>query len=125
MVIDSVNDQLYASLEEKVVIESGKDKTLTLKGWAVDDKERISGSRVYLVFRKNGEEIIVPSARQSRPDVAKHFKENGYKHSGWSCIFNSDNFKKGCYVLSVRILRDNRKEYYELDGDKPICFVRS
>jgi hypothetical protein len=122
MIIDSVNNKLYGQLKEKTVINPDTDKFLKLSGWAVDDKKKDSGKGVYLVFRYGGEEIIIPTRRQSRPDVAKHFGVEGYMGSGWACRIKSDTFKKVCYTISVRILRADGKEYYELDGDKPICF---
>jgi len=125
MCIDLINSQLYAPLQQKVIIDSSRDKLLTINGWAVDDIKKDSGDRVYIVFRYNDEEIIVPTTRQSRPDVAKHYGEDGYMQSGWVVNLSSDNFKKGCYAFSVRILRGNKKEYFELDGDKQVCFVRA
>lgn len=124
MAIDSVNDQLYSPTKEKIVIDVDKAKSLTLSGWAVDDKRKDSGDRVYLVFKNRAEEIILPTKRNYRPDVAKHFGENNYKQSGWSLRVNTESFRTECYAVSVRILRKNRKEYYELDGDKPLCFVK-
>jgi len=121
MHIDSVNNQLYSSSSEKV-IDSEKRKTLTISGWAFDDLKKNSGSRVYLVLRSDGEEIIIPAAKSDRADVAKHFGESGYFQSGWSAAIITDNFNEGCYTLSVRLLRESGKEYYESDGYKPICF---
>lgn len=125
MCIDLINSQLYSPLQQKVIIDSIKDKSLTINGWAVDDVNKNSGDRVYIVFRYNSEEIIVPTVRQSRPDVAKHFGEDRYMQSGWIANLSLDNFKKGCYTFSIRILRGNKKEYFELDGDKQVCFVRA
>ncbi len=122
MAIDSVNDQLYSPTKEKIVIDVDKAKSVTLSGWAVDDKRKDSGDRVYLVFKNRAEEIILPTKRNYRPDVAKHFGENNYKQSGWSLRVNTESFRTECYAVSVRILHKNRKEYYELNGDKPICF---
>jgi len=121
MHIDPVNNKLYSSYSEKV-IDSEKRKALTISGWAFDDQKKNSGSRVYLVFRSDGEEIIIPAARSGRADVARHFGESGYVQSGWSATISTDNFDEGCYTLSVRLLRESGKEYYESDGNKPICF---
>ncbi len=125
MCIDLINSQFYSPLQQKVTIDSSKDKSLIINGWAVDDINKNSGDRVYIVFRYNSEEIIAPTVRQSRPDVAKHFGEDGYMQSGWVANLSSDNFKKGCYTFSIRILRGNKKEYFELDGDKQVCFARA
>ena len=125
MAIDYVNDQLYGSLQDKVAIDLTQDKSLVLRGWAVDDKEKSSGDRVYLVFSSKDEEMIIPTRRCDRPDVAKYFGVEKYKHSGWSLIAKIKGFKPKCYNISLRILCNNRKEYYELDGDKPICFDRA
>jgi hypothetical protein len=122
MNIDSINERLYSSFREKVTVDSSKDESMLIKGWAVDDKNKNPGDKVYLVFRSNNAEIIVPTRREKRKDVAKHFNEGGYKRSGWASTFKTDNFQKRCYSLSARILQDNKKQYYELDGGKPICF---
>lgn len=122
MTIDIINDQLYSSLSDRVTIDLDKTKSLTLLGWAVDEKWKNSGDKVYIVLRSNGNEIIVLTIREYRRDVAKHFREKGYKKSGWSTTINTKKIKKGCYTLSLRLICGNNKEYYELNEDKPICF---
>jgi len=122
MFIDTINGQLYGQLKNKAIIDPVKHKLLKIDGWAVDDHRKDSGQSVYLVFRYGGEEIIIPTKRKRRPDVEKHFKVESYTESGWTSSVKTERFNKCCYNLSVRILRAGRNEYYELDGEKPVCF---
>lgn len=123
MYIDTIKGQLYGQLKDKANIDPVKDKLFKIDGWAVDDNSKDSGQGVYLVFRYRGEEIIIPTKRKYRPDVAKHFKVEGYTESGWTSSVKPERFNKSCcYNLSVRILRAGGSEYYELDADKPVCF---
>jgi len=124
MYIDLVDGQMYALLKNNVLIDVNKNKLLTLTGWAIDDADKNAGKEVYLVLKHKDEETIIPTRREYRPDVAKHFGVDNYSQSGWAFTFKTDNFMPGCYSLSVLILRTGRQEYYELGGSKPICFSK-
>lgn len=125
MVIDSINDLLFSQSEDQIIIDMDKHPSLTLRGWAFDDNMRNSGNSIYLAFKNDNEEIRIPTKRELRPDVAKHFGEDSYMQSGWTSSINSDNFKEMCYGVSVHIIRDNKKEYYKLDGNKKICIKKN
>jgi len=54
--------------------------------------------------------------------IEQDFGERGYLQSGWSATISADNFDEGRYTLSVRLLRENGKEYHESDCNKLIYF---
>lgn len=122
MVIDMINGQLYAQSGEKIMVHTKKNKEITLNGWGVDDKNYNAGRRAYLIFRNATDEIKIPAGREARPDVVEHFKQRGYKQSGWSSKISATVFKEGCYNLSIVLFRSNNKEYFDLPADKQVCF---
>ena len=124
MSIDSVNGILYARLKDNLVIDVSQDKSFTLNGWAIDNNSKKPGDKVYLVLSNNDTEITLRTSRVPRPDVAQYFGENTYLYSGWTSSINPDNFKEMCYSIAVHILRDNREEYYMLDGNRQLCFKK-
>ncbi|MBU4222848.1 MAG: hypothetical protein KKA10_14760 [Euryarchaeota archaeon] len=122
MWIDTINERQY--IEESFAnIDTEKEQFVRLRGWAVDDKAKDGTVKSYLIFENGNDEITIPTAKTIRPDVAEHFGVESYIQSGWSGTIFTKDFKSQCYNISVRIKRTNVKEYYELLGEKPICFV--
>lgn len=74
------------------------------------------------MFNDGINQIIFPTIKTIRPDVADYFQVESYIYSGWSATILSKQFKDHCYDISLRILKANNEEYYELVGGKPICF---
>jgi len=122
MSIDTINNRLYGGEGQQIKINKKKEKYITFCGWAVDDRARDGNVKTYLVFSSDEEEIVVPTRKNLRLDVAKYFNVESYQHSGWSVIISPEDFKEKRYKLSSRILRANGKEYYEIYGGKEICF---
>lgn len=120
--IELINGQIYPKLKERAEINRSKDINLTVAGWAIDKDSRDSGKKVYIVLKRDGHQIIIPAKRERRPDISEYYKEKGYLGSGWVAFSNLDSFKNGCYDLSLRIIRVGKDEYYEMDGNTPICF---
>ena len=122
MAIDMVDNRLYSNEDEIVHIDKKPNQYIEFTGWAADDLSKDGNVNTYLVFKNEDDEIIVPTRKTNRPDVANHFGVESYKDSGWTTMIQTRDFKNECYNISLRILRTNGKEYYELNGDKPICF---
>ena len=122
MNIDIFDNNSYMNEREIIHVDKKSNLSIELNGWAVDSLSKNGNTRTYLVFKNEDDEIIVPTIRTSRQDVANSFGVQSYINSGWMAIVPTQDFKEECYNISLRILRTNGEEYFELNGDKPICF---
>jgi len=119
--IDYVGIKQYN--EEIIVnIDAENEQFISISGWAADDKAKNGTVQTFLIFSDEYEEISVSTKKTLRPDVFKAFGVVSYEQSGWLATLRSKEFKNQCYNISLRILRANGEEYYELDGGKPICY---
>lgn len=123
MVIETLHGGRFR--DGNFVVNVSKEKKLTMWGWAVDDERKNSGEGAYIVFYRNGDEIIVPTSKDKRSDIADKLNDNKYTYSGWSHIFLTEPFKEGCYDVGIRILRDNKNEYLEVPSETTICFEKN
>lgn len=121
MWIDGINNKQYDT-ERFLNVDMEKEQFVSISGWAADDRVKDGSVKAYLVFHGGKEEIIIPTAKTIRPDVADYFRVESYIQSGWSATISSKQFKAQCYNISLRIPRANGEEYYELNGKNPICF---
>jgi len=122
MAIDMVDNRLYSNEDKIVKIDKKANQYIEFTGWAADDLSKDGTVKTYLVLKSEGDEIIVPTRKTYRPDVVDYFGVESYKNSGWTTAVQTRDFKDECYNISLRILRTNGEEYFELSGDKPICF---
>jgi len=120
--IDTVDKKNYYNGTDKVYIDKNISQFIDINGWAADDLTKDGGVKTFLVFSVDQKEIVIPNKKQPRPDVANYLGVKSYEQSGWSATIRSNEFNDTCYNVSLRILRLNDKEYYELVGGKPICF---
>ncbi|MDJ1420374.1 MAG: hypothetical protein M5U10_00515 [Candidatus Methanoperedens sp.] len=123
MAIDYVGKKLYVQEINVVNMDKNIEQFVEIRGWAADDLTKDGEIKTFLVFRGDSEEIVIPTKKTHRPDVASYFGVKSYEQSGWSAILRLKEFEEKCYNISLRILRANGEEYFELAGDKPICFI--
>jgi len=119
--IDVINDKRY--MDAPLTVDTTANRIVKLEGWAIDN-QAINGTTgdVFLSLRSENDEIIIPTKRIERVDVAKYFENQKYLLSGWSGSVVSSDLKDHCYSPYVRLLRENKDEYYEFAGKTPICF---
>ncbi len=122
MAIDLVDNKLYFHEGEIIYIDKKINEHVLMTGWAVDNLSNDGNVKTYLVFKNEDDEIIVPTKNKSRPDVAKMFGIENFNNSGWITTIQPMNFKEQYYNISLRILRANGEEYYELNADKALYF---
>lgn len=122
MAIDIVANELHSKKGSSISTNKQKEPYIIISGWAVDDLSKDGNVKTYIVFKNEDDEIIIPTKKTYRPDVANHFGIENYNNSGWVTMVQTRDFKDGCYNISLRILRMNGDEYYELDGTKAFCF---
>ena len=72
---------------------------------------------MYLVLRAPGTEIVVPTTRRHRPDVAAHFGCPQYVHAGWQVTLVCDASETRSFRMSVRVPLHNGAEYCEVPAE--------
>jgi hypothetical protein len=60
----------------------------------------------------DGKVDVLATGRRDRPDIAALFKVPDYRSSGFSGSILVDGLAKGKHTLSLKVLRDNKKEYF-------------
>ena len=123
MYIDTIGNALYAQQGNTINIQSNNNLPfIDLKGWAVDDLAADGKVKTYIIFKNKEKEIVIPTHKVLRPDVAKFFSVENYQYGGWETVIDTSKFPKDCYKISLRILRSDNQEFFEKSGEKLICF---
>jgi hypothetical protein len=94
-----------------VLIDSATENVITISGWALDSLAHKAAFGVFVTI--DGKNDVLASGRHDRPDVAALFKSPDYRSSGFSVTILADRLTKGKHNLSSKILKENRKEYFE------------
>jgi 4-amino-4-deoxy-L-arabinose transferase-like glycosyltransferase len=120
--IDVINGERYTNAP--LNIDTSENGIVVVEGWAIDD-QAFNGSNgdVFLVLSSDDDDLIIRTNKYERSDVASYFENPDYLLSGWSGSILSSRLTDRCYSLSVRVLRENKGEYYEFAGKTPICFT--
>jgi len=107
--IDMLNDKFLGSAKP-VVLEADKDETLKIVGWAVD---RDAGQTAGGVLISIDESIDVPALYGlGRPDVAKYFKHDNYKYSGFEVMLPASVVGPGRHTIAIKVISADRTGYY-------------
>jgi hypothetical protein len=122
MAIDRVDNKAYFNNNKTTNICRKTNLSIQIYGWAADNLNKDGNVKAYIVFKNKEDEIIFPTLKIARQDVADSLGVGSYKDSGWIAIVPTHDFKAESYNISLRILRTNKAEYFELNGDKPIYF---
>jgi hypothetical protein len=120
MSIDYVNNEHYSGEGENITIDKESTSSIDFSGWAVDDIRKEGKVDVFLVLKSNNTELVVPTIKTPRTDVARYFDVESYANSGWTTSVKTANLKHESYDISIRIIRTNGEEYMEMHGNKPI-----
>lgn len=122
MSIDFVGNKLYSQEGNVINVSKTRQQFIGINGWAVDDLSQDGTVKTFLVVHGKDKEIVLPTHKVLRPDVSKFFGVDSYQYGGWSTALDIEEFEHGCYTLSLRIPRSTAQEYFELNGEKSICF---
>jgi hypothetical protein len=122
MNIDMVDYKLYSNEDNNINIKKNMGRYIDIRGWAVDDLARDGKVKTFLVLQNEDDRIILPTHKILRPDVSKFFSVEGYEYGGWETVMDTNEFEHKCYTLSLRIPRINEQEYFDISGEKSICF---
>jgi hypothetical protein len=113
--IETVNGRLFAEESTPIVINAQDEKTITISGWAVDQK---AGRAAGGVFVNVDGQIDIPtlygSDRQSVVDV---FENSRYRYSGFWASFATSVLGEGEHTLSLKIVTADKKGHYKADQE--------
>jgi hypothetical protein len=109
--IDTINDSICSQQKQPILVNGSKNGIITFTGWAVDEKAEDVAYSVYLTL--DGKPIARAEYGLDRRDVAKHFKMDKYRFSGWSASINASGLICGDHKISLRIVSKNKKIYYD------------
>jgi hypothetical protein len=113
--IDSVNDRRLAQLDTPIIINAQDEETITISGWAVDQK---AGRAAGGVFVNVDGQIDIPTLYGSnRQSVVDIFKNSRYRYSGFWASFATSVLGEGQHTLSLKIVTADKKGYYEADQE--------
>ncbi len=90
-------------------------QAIELKGWAFLEKPRYKSGRVYVVLQSKRHIYIFDTYYQPRPDVAKYFKSDEVKNSGFFCIIPKGKIKQGKYKVGL---------YLEIKNARALIFTQ-
>lgn len=119
--IDTINGRQPAQQGSRTIIDGQQEKTITVSGWAVDQKAGQAAGGVFI--NVDGQKDIPAFYGGDRPDVADHFKTPNYRFSGFSASFATSSLGKGQHSMSFKIVTADKSGYYQPDG-KIILEVR-
>ncbi len=92
-------------------------------GWGVDTTPNDGNVKTFVVLQDRKNVITIPTKKVPRPDLVSVFQVEEYLNGGWKTTINSNEIENGCYALSLRILKPNGQEYYDVGKtEKSICF---
>jgi hypothetical protein len=111
--VDRINGWRLNQQTFHVVINAQNEKTITISGWAVDQKTGISAGGVFINIDRLKD--IPAFSGLDRLDVADCFKNSKYRFSGFSASFATSILKKGQHTLSLKIITADKQGYYECD----------
>jgi hypothetical protein len=108
--VDSINDSPLNQSSLAVIIDSQNKTTMTISGWAVDQKvEKVAGG-VFISI--DGQKDIPAMYGGDRYDVAKFFKNDSLRYSGYTASFGTSVFTTGQHVISLKVVTADGKAYY-------------
>jgi hypothetical protein len=108
--IDTINSKVI-SQQTIIIINSSKEETITIQGWAVDKIAKNTASAVFLTI---DERINIPTYYGlDRLDVANAYKEPNFRFSGFIATFSSSILEKGEHTISIKIVAKNGNGYYQ------------
>jgi len=99
--------------DDAVKITTSLEKKLIIQGWAVDSAGSAPSAAVFITF-DTGQEYRAYYGL-SRPDVAEHFGDTGFTHTGFISIITIRDLPAGSVSFGIKIVSNDQKGYYYPD----------
>lgn len=109
--IDGISGLNVQEQVQPFLIDISKNSVLTVNGWAVDEKSGDAADSVYITL--DDKPIAHAYYGVKRSGIARNFKIDRYKYSGWEASINLDKIAMGEHKISLRIVSKNKKDYFE------------
>jgi hypothetical protein len=93
-----------------ILINSDKQETITISGWAVD--KQANGAALAVFVTLDGKLDIPALYGGDREDVANAFKNPNFRYSGFVASFASSILSKGTHTLSLKIVAADGIHFY-------------
>jgi hypothetical protein len=107
--VDSINNRPF-SQQTPFIINSQSENTVTIAGWAIDQKAGETAGGVFINI--NGQKDIPAIYGGHRPDVTEVYQNDNYTFSGFTATFPTSIFVKGENILSLKIITADKSGYY-------------
>lgn len=108
--IDTIDGRQSAQQGYHIIIDGQQEKTITVSGWAVDQKAGQAASGVFINI--DGQKDILAYYGVDRPDVAAALKNDHYRYSGFLASFPTSTLSEGQHTLSLKIVTADISGYY-------------
>jgi hypothetical protein len=122
MAIDTIGNTQYAKQGNIINVSNDFGEFVPIRGWAVDNLAKDGTVKTFLVFQDENKQIILPTKKETRPDLVDVYGINSYVDGGWGTVLDTKEFGHECYTLSLYVTRSNNQEYFKIDGGRSICF---
>lgn len=110
--IDSLNGTSFAQ-PPTAPIPIPRNGSITLRGWAIDAPARMAAGGV--IVSVDGAMNFPAVYGAVRQDVADTLGNPAYRQSGFNVTFPASNLSPGGHTITIKILTNDRKAYYEPD----------
>jgi hypothetical protein len=121
-IIDNIGNKQYNQEGSTINIPYNTNKIISISGWAIDDIDKEGNVVTFLVLKNEQDEKIFPTQKVHRQDLVNFFGVESYQNGGWRTSLEIKELEDVCYTLSLRIIKSNGLEYFEVNEEKPICF---
>lgn len=108
--LDELGGQV-PKLNAPVAINAQQTPTITIRGWAVDQRATREAGGV--IINVDGKTDVVADYGLNRPDVASNLKNSAYANAGFRATIDAATLDKGRHTLTMRVVTSDRKGYYE------------
>lgn len=95
------------------IVDNDNRGEITITGWAVDESANTPAKAVFVSI--DDKLNILTRYGLDRADVAKFYKNNNYRYSGFNALFATSTLEKGIHNLIIKVVSSDRKNYYRID----------
>jgi len=111
-IIESVNGSALKEGEVSTVNIAEEDKSIIIRGWAVDTKNDTAAGGVILDI--DGKIELPAYYGIPRQDVAEYHNNRNYTYSGFYASIAASTLGPGPHTISIKVISADKKDYYRI-----------
>lgn len=112
------------NLQQPATVHGSYKDLFRIQGWGIASKTKgVLDLSAYVIFVGDTKEIVVPTKKANRPDVAKHLRSKDFMKAGWQSYFSAGIFDTGTYKIIIRLVDKSNNEYYEYRSNSKFTFT--